>query len=201
MSEDKQYTLKELQNDLTEKKKIFCHEYIIEWNGSKSYKKAYPNVTDETARVNASKLLTNTNINQYIDFIKNDYEKECGITKTKQLNELYKIAYSTIAHLHNTWIELKEFEALTEEQKASIESIDTKTEQRYKNVDGVDEKVLVSVEYVKIKLYSKTQALDMINKMLGYNAPDKIEQKNITYNASVTKEEAKDISEALDNEC
>lgn len=85
MTEQKQYTLEELKELLNDKQKVFCHNYIIEWNGSKSYKEAYPNVTDETARVNASKLLTNTNITQYIEYIKNDYEKEAGITKLSQI--------------------------------------------------------------------------------------------------------------------
>lgn len=166
MSEEKKYTLKELQDKLTEKERIFCHEYIIDWNGSRSAREA--GYSEKTCAVIAFENLTKPYINQYIEFIKNDFEKEAGISKLKQLNELYKIAYSTIAHLHNTWIELKEFETLTNDQKASIESIETKIEQR--TVD----KELIDIKLVKIKLYSKTIALDQINKMMGYNEAEKI---------------------------
>ena len=170
MSKEKKYTLKDLQKELPEKQKIFCHEYVVDWNATRAYKKAYllDDDKDNHAAVNGNKLLSNTKIKQYIDFVKNDYEFICGISKTKQLKELYKIAYSTIAHLHNTWIELKEFEILTDDQKASIESIETKIEQR------TIEQALTEIKYVKIKLYSKTTALDQINKMMGYNEPEKL---------------------------
>ena len=46
---------------------IFADEYIISLNATQSYLKAYPNVTEETARTNGCKLLTNTNIKAYID--------------------------------------------------------------------------------------------------------------------------------------
>ncbi len=172
MATTKEYTLKELKKKLTEKEKNFCHEYVVDWNGARAARVA--GYSEKTAKETAYENLTKPHISQYIDFIKNDYEMLCGISKTKQLNELYKIAYSTIAHLHNTWIELKEFEALTDEQKASIESIDTKTDTRLEwNKETEKRDKEVTIQYVKIKLYSKTTALDMINKMLGYNEAEK----------------------------
>ena len=47
--------------------KIFADEYIISLNATQSYLKAYPNVTEDTARTNGCKLLANTNIKKYID--------------------------------------------------------------------------------------------------------------------------------------
>ena len=46
---------------------IFADEYIISLNATQSYLKAYPNVTEDTARTNGCKLLANTNIKDYID--------------------------------------------------------------------------------------------------------------------------------------
>lgn len=46
---------------------IFADEYIISLNATQSYLKAYPNATEDTARTNGCKLLTNTNIRKYID--------------------------------------------------------------------------------------------------------------------------------------
>ena len=136
---------------------------------TKKYKTA-----QEIGSQNLSKLI----IKEYIDLIKYDYETNCGITKTKQLNEFAKIAYSSIAHLHNTWIELKEFEALTDEQKEAIESIDTKTE-----IKKLGDNSTIEVQYIKIKLYSKLQALEHINKMLGYNEAEKL---NVDLNNKIT---------------
>lgn len=177
MSEETKYTLKQLQKKLTEKEKKFCHQYIIDWNGARSAREA--GYSEKTCYVIASENLTKPYIQQYINYIKDDYEKEAGISKLKQLNELHKIAYSTIAHLHDTWIELKEFEGLTEEQKACIESIETKIET--KSIQGKElkkELFDIEVKYVKLKLYSKLQALDQINKMMGYNAAEKLDHRS-----------------------
>ena len=52
----------------TERQKRFADEYIIDLNATRAYKVAYQTVKkDETAAVNASKLLRNTNIKSYID--------------------------------------------------------------------------------------------------------------------------------------
>ena len=49
-----------------------------------------------------------------------------GISALRVIKEHEKIAFSSIAHLYNTWIERVEFEKLTDDQKACIKSISTK---------------------------------------------------------------------------
>ena len=90
------------------------------------------------------------------------------------LNEHIKLAFSSIAHLHNTWISRKEFETLTEDQKSTIAEIDTKIKYEYEFNPKSKEKEPIKVEYIKIKLYDKQKSLDSISKMLGYDAPTKI---------------------------
>ena len=63
---------------------------------------------------------------------------------------------------------------------AAVESIDTKTETRTYPVvygEGDIKETEVETKYVKIKLYSKQQAIQMINEMMGYKAPVKMEHK------------------------
>lgn len=53
---------------MTENQKRFCDEYIIDMNGVRAYKAAYPNVKRySAAAVNASQLLKKTNVRAYID--------------------------------------------------------------------------------------------------------------------------------------
>ncbi|SDY13557.1 terminase small subunit [Eubacterium barkeri] len=53
---------------MTEKQKRFCDEYLVDLNGTRAYKAAYPNVKkDMTAAVNASKMLRNAKVKAYID--------------------------------------------------------------------------------------------------------------------------------------
>ena len=57
-----------MDNKLTDKQRIFASEYLIDFNATRAYKKAYPNVKkDETAKSAASRLLTNVNVKNYID--------------------------------------------------------------------------------------------------------------------------------------
>lgn len=83
--------------------------------------------------------------------------------------EFAKIGFSSIAALHNTWITRKEFESLTEDQKAAIKSILTRTRRVMIREEPIE------IEEVKIELYDKLKALDSINKMLGFDAPIKTE--------------------------
>jgi phage terminase small subunit len=170
------------ESTLTEKNKIFCREYILDWNGSRAYKIAYPNVVDATARSNASDLLTNTNIQEYIKEIQIDLEKTAGISRLMVINEHMKLAFNSIAGLHNTWIKRKDFEDLTEDQKACIAEIDTKIKTEYEYNPETEKREPIGVEYVRIKLYDKQKALDSISKMLGYDAPtEQVVKQTIEY--------------------
>jgi phage terminase small subunit len=154
---------------LTEKQKAFCREYIREWNATHSYLVAYPNTKNEnTAGVEAFRLLRNPKIEEYITEIQKNREKLSGLSFLKVIEEHKKLAFSSIAHLHNTWIERKDFELLTEDQKTCIAEISTQVR---KNTDG--DGTPIDVEFIKIKLYDKQKALDSISKMLGYDAPIK----------------------------
>lgn len=53
---------------MTDKQKKFCDEYLIDCNGTRAYKAAYPNIkNDHSARTLASRLLTKVDIKTYID--------------------------------------------------------------------------------------------------------------------------------------
>ncbi len=94
MSEEKQYTLEELQNKLTEKERIFCHEYIIDWNGARAARKA--GYSENSAKQIATQNLSKLYLQQYIEFIKDVIAKEAGISKLKIINKLSRIAFSNI---------------------------------------------------------------------------------------------------------
>lgn len=179
---DKEIALKENKAlsdelELTEKQKAFCKEYIFDWNATRSYRAAYPDVnSDEAARSAASRLLTNVNVQEYIKEIQSDLEKLAGLSRLKVISEHMKLAFSSIAHLHNTWIERKEFEELTEDQKACIAEIDTKVRTEYvPDPQESKERIPINVEYIRIKLYDKQKSLESISKMLGYDAPAKMQ--------------------------
>jgi len=178
MSGQKQYTLEELENDLKQSHKDFIREYFINgWNRVKAYMKVYPDSSYQAAAVSANEILKNPKAQQFLNYIKEDLEKTCFINKASILMELIKIAKSNITHFHDDWIELTDWEVIKADNPDimdSIESIDTKTETKTYNRGGENE-IDAEVKYVKIKLFSKTDAIKTINEMMGYKSADKIE--------------------------
>lgn len=172
-TEEKVYSFEELENELKQSHKDFIREYFINgWNRVKAYMKVYPDSSYQAAAVSANEILKNPKSQQFLNYLKEDLEKTCFVNKASVLMELIKIAKSSIAHLHETWIERKAFEELTDDQKAAIESIDTKTV----TVNFDDQ--TKEIEFVKIKLFSKTDAIKTINEMMGYKADTKIDVKS-----------------------
>lgn len=158
--------------DLTGKQKKFCEEYIFDYNGTRAAKTA--GYSEDTAAVIASENLRKPNIAAYIKELESDLAKTLGITRSRVLREHEKLAFNSIAHLHDTWIQRKDFEELTPDQKACISEISTQTKVERIN-KGTKDEALIDVEYVKIKLYDKQKALDAISKMLGFNPVEKVD--------------------------
>jgi phage terminase small subunit len=150
---------------LTAKQEKFCYEYVIDLCGTQAAIRA--GYSQKTAHSIASRMLRIVEVQKFIQSLQADLEKTAGITALRVLKEHEKIAFSSISHLHNTWVELKDFKALTAEQKACIKSISTKVLKR--NIGTKEEPDIVDVEFVKIELYDKQKALDSIASLLGLN--------------------------------
>lgn len=197
MAETIQYTREELEAKLTGKEKRFCEEYVIDWNGARSARVA--GYSENSCYDIGSENPRKPHIKQYIDFIKNDIERLSGVSKLRNIQELSKIAYSSVEHIHNTWIELKDWELIKEDNPvilAAIESIDTKVETRKVNVsEGSD--IDIEVKYVKVKFFSKISAITEINKMMGYNQPNKIELSGKVENQIITTLTPEQLKESL----
>lgn len=119
--EDVKYTLEELKEKLTEKEKNFCHQYIIDWNGARAARES--GYSEESSKQIAHENLTKLYLQQYIDFIKNDYEKEAGITKLSQIKGFQDILDDDKASYRDkisARIELNKMLGYNEAEKLSI---------------------------------------------------------------------------------
>lgn len=176
------------EQKLTDKQKIFCREYIIDWNATRAAIVA--GYSEKTASEVAYENLRKPQIEKYIEKIRADLEKQAGISRLRVLTEHIKLAFSSIAHMHNTWIDRKDFEELTEDQKSCISEIQTRVVRRAINDEICD------VEEIKIKLYDKQKALDSITKMLGYDAATKIEQSGtVKHEMNITVQDQQTANE------
>jgi phage terminase small subunit len=80
-----------LMDNLKGAHEVFCKEYVTHWSGVKAYQTAYPNSEYSTAKVNASKLLTNSNIQNYIEHIQKDLLELCGVSVLSNVTKLKEI--------------------------------------------------------------------------------------------------------------
>lgn len=116
-----------MENKLTPKQKIFCEEYVLDWNATRAAKVA--GYSEKTAQVIGHENLTKPIIKEYIDNIQKDIEKLAGISKLGLVNKLKEIV--------------------------------SKDEEQTKD---------------------KIKSIEVISKMIGYDAPTKVNQtiKDIT---------------------
>lgn len=195
LPKDKQKEAEEIIAELNDRQKAFCREYCMHLNSVKAYMKIYPDSTYDSACASGPRLLGNVRIKEYVKYLQDNLEELTGITKARNLQELAKIAYSNISDLHNSWIERKKFESLTIEQKACIQIVDSFVD--VKNIGGNSQanQNIVKIEMVKIKCYSKTEAIKLINEMLGYNKPIEVNSNVLTTVIQLPLQELKESKE------
>ena len=152
---------------LNDRQERFCYEYVLHLNATKAAINA--GYSEKTAYSIGSENLKKPEIQERIRQMQDNLSETAGLSALRVIKEHEKIAFTSIAHLHRTWITRTDFESLTDDQKSAIKSISTKVVKA--NIGSKDEPEIVDVEYVKIELFDKQRSLDAINQMLGYNAP------------------------------
>jgi phage terminase small subunit len=150
----------------TVKEEIFCREYIVDFNATRAARAAGYEYT--SAGRTGYALLQKEKIKNKIDEVKEKLAENAGITPLRILLELKKIAFSNTADYFESWMSVKDFNEIPEEQKAALADIKV-TKKTFGKV---------TEEFVQIKMHDKLKALDAMVKMLGYNEPEKV-QKDI----------------------
>ena len=153
---------------LTDKQERFCYEYCIDFNATQaSIRSGYSKRSAaEIGRQNLIKL----EIQNRIKEMQSNLSATAGISALKVIKEHEKIAFSGISKLKDGWMTLKDFDSLSDDDKACIQEVQTKESRKTDGNEGI-----VIESWVKIKLYDKQKSLDSISNLLGFNAPTKQE--------------------------
>lgn len=160
------------EKKLTPKKekqyRIFAQEYIIKFNGTEAAIKA--GYAEKSARVTASRLLTQDNIQELIQFYMKEREKRTEITGDMVIQELAKLALSDIRELYDDTGRLLEPHELSDNAAASVSSFKV-TSTQIGSKDNLEEKTIE--EY---KRHSKEKALELLGRHFGlFNDKLKVE--------------------------
>lgn len=151
---------------LSNNQKLFCQEYLkLGMNGTQAYLKVYKSCKkEETARTNASRLLTNANIKKYIEELQAKVEEKALVSIDDIVKELTAIAFTDRTKISKMVTKEKQLEETTLVYKA-IDFPDTDT------LDEKTKKVIAGYKQTQsglvVETYDKMKALELLGKYLG----------------------------------
>jgi phage terminase small subunit len=149
--------------------KIFVEEWFVNGNhGALAAIKA--GYSKRRAEATASDLLRRKDIKAHIKSKQGTISKKYDIKQERLLRELAAIAFSDIRKYYDENGRLKNIKDLDKDAAAALAGVET--EELFEFIDG-DKSRIGDVK--KIKRWDKVKAIETINKMLGYNAPEKKE--------------------------
>lgn len=139
---------------MSPKRQKFCEEYLVDLNATQAAIRA--GFSERTARSQGQRLLTKVDVKEKIAELQEDARKRTEITRDEVLGVLASIIRSDAASFFDEG-KIKEFSKLSREQRKAIESVKV-------TKSGVRE----------LKFSSKLNAVQIINRMLGWDAPQDI---------------------------
>lgn len=151
---------------LTPQQQKFVEEYLVDLNGTRAAIRA--GYAEKSAFVHASRLLRNAKVADAIDAAMQARGERTKIDQDRVVKELARVAFSDIrgiAEWDGERLRYIDSEALDDEAAAAIQEITDKTTTT-RSGRGSDATVTDRRE-VKIKLYDKMRALELVGRHLG----------------------------------
>ena len=81
---------------LTDKQRRFCEEYMLDFNATAAYLRAGYKANAEAARRNASRLLTNSNVQACLEELRSESQRDAKITLEQTMQEIGRVAFGNI---------------------------------------------------------------------------------------------------------
>jgi len=151
---------------LTEKQEAFCNAYLIDFNGAKAARLA--GYAEDSAHVEASRLLSNANIQARITELRVLMGKQFNITRERIAQEYARIGFVDIRNIFDDNGKLKDPKDWSDDEAAAIAGLES---ENIYDGKGEDREMIGYLK--KVKLTDKKGALDSLVKLMGYAAPDK----------------------------
>jgi phage terminase small subunit len=150
--------------NLTEKRKRFCDEYLIDLNATQAAIRA--GYSRKTANEQAGRLLVNVSVKTYIQEKQKAASKRLEISLDMILEGYRKLAFYDVRKFYGEKGSLKDVKDLDDETAFALTGVDVTEEKAMNVVTGYTK---------KIKMSDRKGALDSICRVLGFNAPEKHE--------------------------
>ena len=145
----------------------FADKYFETLNAKDSA--IYAGFSEDTAKQIGYNLLQRDDIQEYLNKLREEYQKKSGINKQRILDEYAKIAFSDIRELYSEDNQLLDVKKIDDNVAGSVSSVE---------VDEMTNKYGEIIGYTKkVKLHNKLAALDSLGKVLGIFEKDNDQRK------------------------
>ncbi len=147
------------------------HKLVVdEWfrngyNGAKAWQSQYPESKIRSAAAEFVRMLTNVNISDYKKAKENELLEASRFTHLESLNYAKNAIYADVTDVIG--LQADEIKELPLQLKQLISEVDIKQRVMLKE-EGVE----VVQEHIKIKFFNKKDALEMLNKNIGFYKED-----------------------------
>lgn len=161
----------ENKDELTDKQKLFCHEYMIDLNGKQAAIRA--GYSEDSAAVIASQNLTKLNVKSYISELKAKRTERCDITADMIIKELKAIGFSRITDYlkveeHEVNIGDDETPVYINRQDVSVFDTDLVDPEKIPAIAGIK----MGKNGIEVSLHNKLAALESLGKHIGFYEKD-----------------------------
>lgn len=146
---------------MNDRQKKFADEYLLCNSGTKAAIAA--GYSAKTAKVKASQLLVDEEIEAYIIEKRQEVAKKHGVTLDRVIEEYSKIAFFDIREIYNTDGGLIDIKQLDDSSAGAIASI--KSMEEWGEDDSGDKTIIGTTKEVKV--FDKIRALQDLGKHLG----------------------------------
>jgi len=166
-------TSKRKSSGLTKKQETFARAVITEDTLSDAYRQAYDcsGMSNNAIHEEASQLNKHPDVALRVAELRDRVEKAADVTLDRWMREQARIAFADPAELYNDNGSLKSLSEMSPDARATIAAIDIES-RVYGGGENAEEFVVK-----KVKLHSKTAALESLGRALGAYEKDN-KQKN-----------------------
>lgn len=150
----------------TPAEQVFIDEYLIDYNGTRAYREAFPQSTYHTARTTSSSLLAKPYIAREIAAARKARQARTRVRADKVIRELARIAFSDIFDLFDADGRLRAARDIPIETRKALASVKVRKEKT--TTRGSGETTITEKECeVEYKFWSKLDALGKLCNHLG----------------------------------
>jgi phage terminase small subunit len=145
---------------LSDKQVIFCEAYLADPNRNQRHAAIEAGYSARSATTQGSRMITNDNVQRYIEFKTKPLLDRYGATHANIIQELVKVGMSDVRNYLNADMSFKKLDEINPNHTGAIQSIKI-TKSKPTEGFGKEEEIL------EFKLWDKLKALTSLAEMAG----------------------------------